>query len=342
MSTPSPPGLVGSVLHRLRAPLGALLTTTVVGTVGFRLVEGWSWLDSAWMVVITLTTIGYGEIHPLSPAGRVFTLLLIMGGVSIASWALSQAAGYALSGDLQRDLRARQLRRRVQELDGHFLVAGYGRTGREVAADLVHAGARVVVIESDPLGAVAAREDGMLVIEGDAASDASLRRAGVERAAGLAATTASDAVNVFIVLSARQLNRALRILARVDHAENESKARHAGADGVVRPHAIGGTTIAHAMLRPGAADFVAKALTRGHADLSVEDVRVRAGAFVGPLRALALRESHNVLVVAIQRADGTLEPTPGPEARVEAGDVIVVIGKPGAIASLRADAERDA
>lgn len=332
--------LATSVLRRLRGPLGALLAITVAGATGYRLVEGWSWLDSAWMVVITLTTIGYGEIHPLSEAGRLFTLVLIMGGVSVASWALSQAAGYALSGELQRDLRDRQLRRRVQELDGHFLVAGYGRTGREVAADLVHAGARVVVLESDPAGILAARDDGMLVIDGDATSDASLRRAGVERAAGLAATTASDAVNVFVVLSARQLNRTMRILARVDHAENESKARHAGADAVVRPHAIGGTTIAHALVRPGAADFVAKALTRAHPDLSVEDVRVRSDAFVGPLGALVLRERFHVLVVAIQRADGTLEPTPGAEARVEAGDGLVVIGKPGAIATLRAAAEQ--
>jgi voltage-gated potassium channel len=341
--TPVPPDdRAGSILRRLRAPLAALLAITVLGTTGYRLLEGWSWLDSAWMVVITLTTIGYGEVHPLSEAGRVFTLVLIMGGVSFASWALSQAAGYAFSGDLQRDLRARQLRRRVQQLDGHYLVAGYGRTGREVAADLVHAGARVVVLESDPIGVVAAREDGMLVIEGDATSDTSLRRAGVERAAGLAATTASDAVNVFIVLSARQLNRTMRILARVDHAENESKARHAGADGVVRPHAIGGTTIAHALVRPGAADFVAKALTRAHPDLSVEDVRVRSDAFVGPLGALALRERFHVLVVAIQRADGTLEPTPGDDARVDPGDLVVVIGKPAAIARMRAAAERDA
>ncbi len=328
------------ILHRLRAPLGALIAITAVGIGGYRLIEGWGWLDSAWMVVITLTTIGYGEVHPLSDAGRGFTLALIMGGVSVVSWALSQAAGYALSGDLQRDLRARQLRRRVDELDGHFLVAGYGRTGREVAADLVHAGARVVVLESAPAGVTAARDDGMLVIEGDATSDASLRRAGVERAAGLAATTASDAVNVFIVLSARQLNRTMRILTRVDHAENESKARHAGADGVVRPHAIGGTTIAHAMLRPGAADFVAKALTRAHADLSVEDVRVRSDAFIGTLGAMSLHARFHVLVVALQRADGTLEPTPGPDARVEAGDLLVVLGKPAAIATMRDAAER--
>ncbi len=229
------------IVTRLRAPILALGGVSVVGTLGYRLLEGWNWLDAAWMVAITLTTIGYGEVHPLSPVGRLFTMALIGVGVGVATWALGQAAGYALSGDLQREFESARQEQRLEALKGHMVVAGYGRTGQEVAADLAHAGVVVVVIDLDPQACAAARAAGHLAVHGDATSDAILRTAGIERAVGLAATSASDAVNVFVVLSARQFSASLRILARVDHAENEAKARHAGADGVVRPHAIGGT-----------------------------------------------------------------------------------------------------
>lgn len=326
------------ILTRLRAPILALGAVSLVGVLGYRLLEGWSWLDAAWMVAITLTTIGYGEVHPLSPAGRLFTMALIGVGVGVATWALGQAAGYALSGDLQREFEAARQEQRLEALKGHMVVAGYGRTGQEVAADLAHAGVVVVVIDPDPQACGAARAAGHLAVHGDATSDAILRTAGVERAVGLAATSASDAVNVFVVLSARQFSASLRILARVDHAENEAKARHAGADGVVRPHAIGGTTLANGLLRPGAAAFVEQALARGYRDLAVEDVRVHAAGYVGRVDALRLRERHGVLVVAIQRADGAFSTLPGPDAHVHDGDTLVVMGRPPDVEALRSAA----
>ncbi len=323
------------ILARLRAPLLALGLVSFVGTVGYRYLEGWNWLDAAWMVAITLTTIGYGEVHPLGPEGRLFTMALIGVGVSVATWALGQAAGYALSGDLQREFARARQEQRLEALKGHMIVAGYGRTGQEVAADLAHAGVVVVVIDPSAEACEVARAAGHLAVHGDATSDSVLRTAGVERAAGLAATSANDAVNVFVVLSARQFSKALRILARVDHAENEAKARHAGADGVVRPHAIGGTTLANGLLRPGAAAFVEQALARGYHDLSVEDVPVRSAGYVGRMDALRLRERHGVLVVAIQRGDGALSTMPGPDAHVHEGDTLVVMGRAPDIHALR-------
>ena len=323
------------ILSRLRAPLVALGAVSCVGTLGYRFLEGWDWLDSAWMVAITLTTIGYGEVHPLSPEGRLFTIGLIAVGVGVATWAISQAAGYALSGDLQREFAAARQEQRLEALNGHMVVAGYGRTGQEVAADLAHAGVVVVVIDPNADACEAARAAGHLAVQGDATSDSILRTAGVERAVGLAATSANDAVNVFVVLSARQFSKSLRILARVDHAENEAKARHAGADGVVRPHAIGGTTLANGLLRPGTAAFVELALARGYRDLSVEDVLVRAAGYVGRVDALRLRERHGVLLVAIQRADGAFSTLPAPEAHVHEGDTLVVMGRPPDVHALR-------
>lgn len=320
---------------RLRAPTLALVGMLVAGTLGYRLLEGWSWLDSVWMVVITLTTIGFGEIHPLSEVGRVFTLALIVGGVGVASWALTEATGYALSGELRRDVLTRRWRRRMHALDGHYIVVGYGRTGREVAADLAHAGAQVVVIDPERAACEEARTEGYLAVEGDGSRDAILRSAGVHRAAGLAATSASDAVNVFVVLTARRLSQSMRILARLDDAENESKARAAGADDVVRPHAIGGTTLANGLLRPGAAAFVAQALARTDHALAVEDVVARP-PLVGELGQLRLRERFGVLVVAVQRPVGGMVPTPGPEEHVAEGDTLVIIGSAQAVARVRA------
>jgi voltage-gated potassium channel len=324
------------VSRRLWAPGLALLLLLVVGTLGYTLVEGWSLADSAWMVAITVTTIGFGEVHPLSDAGRLFTMALILAGVGVASWAIGEVTGYAVSGDFRRDLARRQLRRRVDVLVGHYIVVGYGRTGREVAADLAHGGAQVLVVDSSAEACARAREDGLLVVEGDGSRDAVLRAAGVLRAEGLATTSSSDAVNVFVVLTARRLSESLRILARLDDEENESKARAAGADAVVRPHAIGGVTIAHALLRPGAAAFLATALARAHADLAVEDVVARGPGLTGRLGDLNLRERHGVMVVAVHRAIGGLLPTPGPDAHIAQGDVLVVIGPTKAIAAARA------
>ncbi len=328
------------LVRRLRGPLLTLAAVFVVGTLGYRVIEGWSWLESVWMVAISLTTIGYGEIHPLSDIGRVFTLVLLALGLSVASWAVTDATGYALSGalaaDIERDRRARLL----DGLRKHFIVAGFGRTGREVAADLRHAGMAVVVIDLDPTIEDDAHALGAVPLVGDATNDALLRRAGVERASGLAVATASDAVNIFVTLSARQLSPGIRILARVDHQDAAPKALRAGADAVVSPHAIGGTTIANNLLRPSSATFVSIALARSQEEFGVEDVAVRSASLCGALSETQIRRRFGALVVAVHRVDHAFVGTPGPDFVVSMGDVLVVVGNRAAITALRAAAER--
>lgn len=236
-------------LRELRTSLLTLVAVMVVGVVGFRTIEGWTWLESLWMAVITLTTIGFGEIHPLSDRGRVFTLLYILLAVGAATYAVAQLTGYVLEGGLARAIRARRRESQMRELREHYIVVGFGRLGREVAEDLRHEGARVVVIDPKPQVADLLPE-GVFFVLGDGSSDAVLREAGVERARAVAVATPSSAVNVFVTLSVRQLNASAQIITRVDEPEAEPKALRAGANTVISPFVSAGNRMSHQLLHP--------------------------------------------------------------------------------------------
>jgi voltage-gated potassium channel len=314
---------------RFRLPLALFVGTSVFGVVGYRLLEGWTWLESVWMVGITLTTIGFGEIHPLSDAGRVFTLVLILGGVAIVSYTFTEFTRYVVEGDLQRALDARRWRARMQQMQDHHVVVGFGRLGREVAHELRHAGVPVVVVENDPELVALAESRGFVTVKGDATSDETLRTAHVEAARGVAIATSSNATNVFLTLSVRQLNASAQILTRVDDDEAARKAMKAGASHVLSPQGIGGSHMAHAMLRPHARAFLDLATSRHFRELEIDDVRCTRTA--APLRELRIPDRFGVLVVAIRRQDGTLRSVPTPDDTLGAGDVAVVLGRPDQI-----------
>lgn len=314
-----------------------LLLVVVVGVVGYVHLEGYPYPDAAWMVFITLTTIGYGEVHPLSGLGRLFSVGLVLSGLTLGSYAVSQLSLFITDGGLQRAYEERRRRVVMAELHLHFIVAGFGRTGREIAHDLRHAGKRVVVIDPEAPRCDECRSEGFAAIQGDASHDEVLVQAGIERAKGIAVATSSDAVNIFVTLSARQLNPKIRIMTRVDEEHSAQKALRAGADGIVSPHAIGGSNMAHALLRPHSATFMAQAFGRMHPELSMEDVLVGEDpSFHGRLSEIKLRANHHVIIVAIQKANGTLVTAPGPSYRLAKGDVIVAVGAPARIAELRA------
>ncbi|MCB9760287.1 MAG: potassium channel protein [Alphaproteobacteria bacterium] len=318
----------------LRLALVLAVSSITVGTVGYRYIEGWTWLESFWMVLITVTTIGYGELHELSDAGRIFTIGLIFCGLSIGIYTASQLTRYMLEGDLWEDLRAERRRRTVARLKDHFIIVGYGRLGHEVAEELVHAGQPVVVVDvhRGPLEDPRYAALNLPWIHGDAAHDSVLQEAGVSGARGLAVATGSDATNVLVTLSARQLNPKLLIYARVDDPENESKARLAGANHVINPYLSGATRMAQGMLRPHARDFVELVMSRTYQGLAMEDIPLQPGTdCVGPLATLELRRRFGVMVVAVRKADGELMPMPDADTTIAAGDVVVVVGKPADI-----------
>lgn len=240
-----------AVILRLRlVRLGVILLGFVaVGTAGYTVLEGYPPLDALYMAVITLTTVGFGEIHPLSPVGRLFTIGLILGGVGTMAFLLSTLVEYLVGGELTGTLRIRRMQHSIDLLREHYIVCGYGRVGQQIVEDLQSRGAAVVVIESDPKPA-AALGPAVPHLEADASSEEALERAGIRRARGLVAATGDDSTNIVISLTARTLQPALMIVARASHAASEAKLLRAGATHVVSPYRIGGQRMAAQLLEP--------------------------------------------------------------------------------------------
>ncbi len=321
--------------RRLRASFLLLSLLVVVGTLGFRWIEGWTWLESIWMVAITLTTIGFGEIRPLSDTGRVFMIGFIVTGVGTAAYSLAQLTSYVADGGLVGDLRERRRRARMRDLKDHFIIVGLGRLGREVAADLIHDGHRVVAIDSDPAAAMEPLAGIAALIHGDATSDQVLVEAGIARAAGLAVATPNSAINVFVTLSARQLNKKLNILTRIDDRDAGLKAIRAGANGIVSPFTSGGARMASGLMHPQSAKFLEQLVDREYSDLSIADVQITNAKCVGRLQDLALRERFGVMVVAVRDPSGQETTIP---LEIRKGDVAVVFGSGSSLAKFRAAA----
>lgn len=314
------------LLGRFRWGFLLLVAVLVGGTMGYRFIEGWGWLDSAWMVLITMTTIGYGETHPLSDTGRLFTMGLIVMGVGLGTYAVGSFTRWMVEGELARTFAARRRRRAMDKLTGHYIVVGLGRLGTEVAEELHSRGTRVVGIDivapHDPL------EFLEMMLEEDGSSDDILRSAAIDRANGVAVSTGSDALNIFITLTARQLNPDIHIVTRVDEATSVQKALRAGANAVVNPYGIGGARMAQGLVNPHSAELVDQAVGRGHTEFKIEDVPIGAAPdYHGVLGELDIPNRHGVLVVAIRKSSGELLTALDRNTKLDQGDIAVVVGR---------------
>lgn len=317
--------------RNLRLAMASIGLVVVVGTAGYRLIEGWSLLDSLWMVVITVTTIGYGEVRPLSEVGRIFSLGLILFGVGLVTYTVTTFAGAMLDGDMARLLRQRRKERSMKKLKGHHIVVGYGRLGRVVVDDLLRSGVPVCVVERD--SAVVEeleRSERVPVIHGEGSCDDVLRLAGVERAQGMAIALPSAAEAVYVSMAASQLNPALNIVTRIDEPEASYRARRVGARQVVNPYRLAGWRMAHGLMRPLASNFLDLATFSVHEEFAVDEQHIPEGSpFAGrSLRELNIGAEHKLLVVAIQKPNGELHATPGGSVVLEPGDTVIVIGDP--------------
>ncbi len=313
--------------RRLRLALLLIFGLIISGTAGYHLLEGMSFLDGLYMTVITLTTVGFGEVKPLSPVGRLFTIGLILSGVVVGAWAVQNAVEVLLGDQLWRTIGRRRVTRIIEKLSGHYIVCGYGRMGSETATELQRRGVPFVVVESQPDVVHALLEENVPVVEGDATHAEVLRAAGIERARGLVAAADTDADNVLIVLTARELNPDLIVVARAATVEAESKLYRAGANRVVTPYAIGGRRIALALLRPVVSEFLSVVVYTEETETEMGELHVRAGSpFLGKtIRETELRQRWGATVVGVKTAAGRLIISPSPDYRLDQGDVLLIV-----------------
>jgi voltage-gated potassium channel len=316
-----------------------LLLVVALGTVGYVVLDDWTWGEALFMTVITVTTVGFGEVRPLDASGRAFTLLLIILGVGSAAWALTRAFEVALGAAFWSTVQRQRMRDRIARMSGHYIVCGYGRLGRRIVQDLQARGEPFLVVEWAGEVEEQALRDDVPTVHGDATRDDVLLEAGVQRARGLVAALDSDAGNVLAVLTARGLNPRLLIVSRANSDASESKLLRAGADRVVTPASIGGHRLAIALLRPGVHDFLNRIFSF-HPDLEIDVGQVTIppeSPFAGQtIAACALRRMRNVSILGIQRPDGEFVLNPDADRIIEPQEILILIGPAEAIYELEA------
>ncbi|MCS7182506.1 MAG: potassium channel protein [Thermoanaerobaculum sp.] len=321
---------------RPRLGFGLLLLATVliVGTVGYHLIEGAPWWDAFYMTVITVTTVGFREVFPLSREGQAFTIVLLVLGLGLIFVVATELGRNMVQGELRRLLGRWRRLSMLDRMRGHEVICGYGRMGRAVVEALRKESRQLVVIEKNPEKVELLDTLGVPVIRGDATQEEVLRQAGVERARGLVACLADDAHNVYTVLTARSLNPDLYIVARASEEGAELRLTRAGANRVVNPYRLGGLRLAHVLTKPAVVDFLELSLSRGGPELELEELTLDArNPLVGKsLSELDLRRRFQVGVVAVQRGQHFL-PNPEPGFRFAHGDVLVVVGSKEGLAA---------
>ena len=301
-----------------------LLALVAVGTVGFMIIEGWRPLDALYMTIITLTTIGFGETQPLSPTGRVFTIVFIIVGVVVASYAVSAFIELFTSDRFMIDLRNRRRRRILQQLNNHCIICGFGRMGASLANELGGRHSPVVAIDIDPEAIEYCREMGIPALEGSAADDQILREAGIERASSLVAATKSDAENVFIILTAKSINEEIKVISRCNSNASVAKLEKAGADTVISPYSIAGKRIAHMLTHPNVTNFLDGVLDFGDHKMRLEEFIISPES---SLAGLTLREAKlKVAVLAVDHPEKAVFAHPHADTRLLPGAAIIVMG----------------
>ena len=316
-------------MSRLRFASLFIAAAVVSGVLGYHFLEDYTWLESLYMTVITLSTVGYREVRPLSPTGQIFTILLLVGGVGVVFYTAIAVAEKVVQGEFQQFFGRRRMEKKIGALMDHYLVCGFGRIGEVVCRELASKPVPFVVIEQEEERARKAEEAHHSVLQGDASDEKVLAAAGVMRAKGLFAALPTDADNVFVTLTAKELNPSLFVVARADGERSERTLTHAGADKVISPYAMGGHRMAHAALRPAVVDIIELATHYQSLELQLEEIGVPPHSPCDgvTLRDSGLREQLGVIVVAIKRASGKMIFNPPADERIEAGDRLVALGE---------------
>jgi voltage-gated potassium channel len=299
-----------------------------LGTAGFRIIEGWTWFDGFYMTLITMTTIGYGEIHPLSHPGRIFNSFLIVAAVTASGFTIAMISQALLEFEFGKARGRRRMEHELSELSGHYIICGAGRVGRTVARQLRARGQACVIIEKDPARAAWAEKENIPVIIGNASNEENLQKARIEHALGFVAAVSSDAENLYIVLTARGFRSDLKIIARASEEDATSKLVRAGASQVLSPYYFIGHRIAQLLLRPNVLDFIDTAIGTERLDIEIGEVQIpdRSVFANKSLADAAIRQQAGVIVVAVKSAEGAMRFNPSPDTIIRGGDCLIVIG----------------
>jgi voltage-gated potassium channel len=323
--------------HRtgLRLAILSVLLAIAVGTLTFHTLEGWSILDSLYVTAQTVTTVGYGDMTPRTAYGRAFATIFMIVSVGVVLYALTSTVQSIVQSELVNTFGQRRRSRRMSKLRNHFIICGAGRVGSHLVRGLLGSNDTLIVIERDPQKVAELTDLGVTVLVRDATLEESLREAGVEHARGLAACLPNDADNVYVVLTARDLNQSLHIVARAAEEQAEAKLIRAGANRVVAPTIIGGHRMAVALTKPAVGDFI-DSITANNLDLGFEQLEVEP---VSPLVGRKLSETNirselDIVIVSIRRSDGHIVFNPSGDAVIEIGDMLIAIGKSEALIKL--------
>lgn len=327
--------------RRVRLAIFVLALLTLLGTFGFMLTERLDFVDALYMTVITLSTVGYQDVGPVSTLGRLYTVGFILVGVGTALYAVVNIAEYLIEGRLREALGRRSMNRTIQAVRDHVIVCGFGRLGKAVVEELEQAGASVLVIESDPQKQQELDAEGHVSLLGSALEESVLREAGIDRARAIVAAMPSDPDNVFVALSARDLNPQITVHARAETPHGMRRLRLAGAEQVISIHHLGGRRIANAILRPAVVDFIELASPGGGAPIDLEEVVVSKGCRLDGSQLRQIGE-HGIVVsvVAIKREGQLMSLDPGPDDVMIAGDHVVVVGDRDNVRALAALAQK--
>ena len=316
-------------LSGLRGAALFIVVIVMVGVVGYHALEGYTWLEAVYMTAITLSTVGFREVRPLSPRGQVFTIALLVGGLGVVFYTMVAVAEKVIEGEFQQFFGRRRMHKRIGELTGHYLVCGFGRIGEVVCRELTSKPVPFVVVEQQEERVREAEAAQYLVVQGDATDEKILVTAGVAQAKGLFAALATDAGNVFVTLTAKELNPALMVVARAETERSERALLRSGADKVISPYSMGGHRMAQAALRPAVVDIIDLATHHQSLELQLEEITVPASS---PCNGVALRdaglcEQPGVIVVAIKRASGKMLFNPPPGEQIAAGDSLIALAE---------------
>lgn len=326
------------LLRRLISICIALLFVFSSGVGGYMFIEDWSLLDSLYMTVITIASVGFMEVHPLSAQGRVFTIFLILLGTGVLVYGVSTIIAFIVEGELTDTLRRRKMQNKIAAMKGHFIVCGVGQTGKHVMEEMIRTGKDVVAIDREPAKIKLLEEHGICHVQGDATHNSVLKAAGIEKALGIVSALPSDAENLLVVFTAKRLNSGIRVISKAVEEESEQKIRMAGADSVVMPNYIGGLRMASELIRPSVVSFLDIMLRSQEKTIRVDELAIEE---LSPFRdktlqATGILSKKDVTVVALSRqSENSYVFNPPQDTILKPGDVVILMGDIKAINGIK-------